>query len=107
MLLVCIFAEIIMTPSKKGKATHIQIERRQKLQMNGEEPRHHVAGGEHRGLVVNKSSQGKTERKCLNCKDIVQSDLFKLNTFVTNQFHCVNSYLNAYHCYISYAQTFK
>lgn len=31
--------------------------------MNGEaEGRHHVAGGEHRGLVVNKSSQGRCQR---------------------------------------------
>jgi len=54
--------EIIMTPSKKGRATHIRIERRRKLQMNGTEPeqRHHVAGGEHKGLVINKSSQGRS-----------------------------------------------
>ncbi|XP_052805319.1 uncharacterized protein LOC128234829 [Mya arenaria] len=55
--------EIIMTPSKKGKATHIRIERRKKLDMNGTESdeRHHVGGGEHKGLVVNKSSQGNAE----------------------------------------------
>ncbi|WAR04978.1 hypothetical protein MAR_020347 [Mya arenaria] len=52
-----------MTPSKKGKATHIRIERRKKLDMNGTESdeRHHVGGGEHKGLVVNKSSQGNAE----------------------------------------------
>ncbi|XP_053408741.1 uncharacterized protein LOC123559375 isoform X2 [Mercenaria mercenaria] len=55
--------EVIMTPTKKGKATHIRIERKSKLNFgNGElEQRHHVGGGEHRGLVINKSSQGENE----------------------------------------------
>ncbi|XP_060607591.1 uncharacterized protein LOC132759763 isoform X2 [Ruditapes philippinarum] len=54
--------EVIMTPTKKGKATHIRIERKRKLNMSGtEEQRHHVAGGEHKGLVINKSSQGDDE----------------------------------------------
>ncbi|XP_052253566.1 uncharacterized protein LOC127859952 isoform X2 [Dreissena polymorpha] len=55
--------EIIMTPTKKGKTTHIRIERKKKLDMNGAEveKRHYVAGGEHKGLVVNKSSQGDDE----------------------------------------------
>ena len=51
-------SEIIMTPSKKGKATCIKIERKKKAENQADE-HHHVAGGEHKGLVINKESQGK------------------------------------------------
>ena len=50
-----------MTPSKKGKATCIKIERKQKLDFGNDEGQHyHVAGGEHTGLVINKETQGRT-----------------------------------------------
>jgi len=51
---------IIMTPTKQGKATHIKIERRGKLDLS--EPQvHYVAGGEHKGLVINKAAEGATD----------------------------------------------
>lgn len=40
-----------MTPSKKGKVTHIKIERKKKQYVNPEDVVH-VAGGQHQGLVV-------------------------------------------------------
>ena len=52
-----LISAIIMTPTKKGKATHIKIERRGKLDL-GETSVHHVAGGEHQGLVINKALAG-------------------------------------------------
>ena len=50
-----------MTPTKKGKTTRIRIEKKKKIDFEDQdaELRHHVAGGEHKGLVINKSSQGK------------------------------------------------
>lgn len=67
-----------MTPTKKGKATHIRIERKARLEMNGEgdSQRHHVAGGEHKGLVVNKSSQGQWQCLIQNSIAIVFSCLY-------------------------------
>ncbi|XP_059146503.1 uncharacterized protein LOC131934378 isoform X2 [Physella acuta] len=43
--------EVVMTPSKKGKVTHIKIERKKKQYVNPEDVVH-VAGGQHQGLVV-------------------------------------------------------
>ncbi|XP_012940399.1 uncharacterized protein LOC101864404 isoform X2 [Aplysia californica] len=45
--------EVVMTPSKRGKVTHIKIERKKKQQVNPEDVVH-VAGGQHQGLVVNR-----------------------------------------------------
>ncbi|XP_064595166.1 uncharacterized protein LOC135461847 isoform X2 [Liolophura sinensis] len=45
--------EVVMTPSKKGKATHIKIERVKKLNLDKVA---HVAGGQHKGLVINKEA---------------------------------------------------
>uniref|UniRef100_A0A0B7AA72 Winged helix-turn-helix domain-containing protein n=1 Tax=Arion vulgaris TaxID=1028688 RepID=A0A0B7AA72_9EUPU len=45
--------EVVMTPSKKGKVTHIKIERRRKHAVNPNDVVH-VAGGQHQGLVVNR-----------------------------------------------------
>lgn len=53
MCCACIvFSEVVMTPSKKGRVTHIKIERRKKHAVNPDDV--HVAGGEHQGLVVAK-----------------------------------------------------
>ncbi|XP_033732370.1 uncharacterized protein LOC117321873 isoform X2 [Pecten maximus] len=46
--------EIVMTPSKKGKTTHIRIEKRKKLDMGLDDSVEHVGGGKNAGLVVNK-----------------------------------------------------
>lgn len=46
--------EVVMTPTKKGNTTHIRIEKRKKLDFGGDDQTVHVAGGQHRGLVVNK-----------------------------------------------------
>lgn len=43
-----------MTPTKKGNTTHIRIEKRKKLDFSGDDQTVHVAGGQHKGLVVNK-----------------------------------------------------
>lgn len=55
--------EIIMTPTKKGKATHIRIERKKRLEVDNSEieKRVHVAAGPHKGLVVQKSSNDNVE----------------------------------------------
>lgn len=45
--------EVVMTPSKKGKVTHIKIERKKKQSVNPEDIVH-VAGGQHQGLVINR-----------------------------------------------------
>ncbi|KAI8767446.1 hypothetical protein BgiBS90_029594, partial [Biomphalaria glabrata] len=45
--------EVVMTPSKKGKVTHIKIERKKKMNVNPEDVVH-VAGGQHQGLVINR-----------------------------------------------------
>ncbi|KAL5010809.1 hypothetical protein ScPMuIL_013114 [Solemya velum] len=52
--------DIVMTPSKVGKATHIKIERKKKslVQQSSVE---HVAGGQHAGLVINKAAEGDEE----------------------------------------------
>ena len=42
-----------MTPTKKGNTTHIRIEKRKKLNLDDDQTVH-VAGGQHKGLVVNK-----------------------------------------------------
>lgn len=50
-----------MTPTKKGKATCIKIERKKKLDLDNDDngQHYHVAGGEHKGLVINREEQGK------------------------------------------------
>ncbi|XP_069121899.1 uncharacterized protein [Argopecten irradians] len=50
--------EIVMTPSKKGKTTHIRIEKRKKLDMGLDDSVEHVGGGKNAGLVVNKQAEG-------------------------------------------------
>ncbi|XP_022338158.2 uncharacterized protein LOC111133782 isoform X3 [Crassostrea virginica] len=45
--------EVVMTPTKKGNTTHIRIEKRKKLNLDDDQTVH-VAGGQHKGLVVNK-----------------------------------------------------
>lgn len=47
--------EIIMTPTKKGKTTHIKIERKRR-EVEDSETVVHVAGGQHKGLVIAKDS---------------------------------------------------
>ena len=47
-----------MTPSKKGKATCIKIERKKKAEADKQE-HHHVAGGEHKGLVINREAHSR------------------------------------------------
>ncbi|CAE1246805.1 unnamed protein product [Acanthosepion pharaonis] len=44
-----------MTPTKKGEATHIKIERRRRLAFDDSDVAH-VAGGQHKGLVINKQT---------------------------------------------------
>lgn len=46
---------IVMTPTKKGEATHIKIERRRRLAFDDSDVAH-VAGGQHKGLVINKQT---------------------------------------------------
>lgn len=46
-----------MTPTKKGEATHIKIERRRRLAFDDSDVAH-VAGGQHKGLVINKQTAG-------------------------------------------------
>jgi hypothetical protein len=92
---VKIFPEVIMTPTKKGKATHIRIERKRKLNMSGtEEQRHHVAGGEHRGLVINKSSQGmiwckKTWFTLVNSASDRNDAILNIVYYIIVRIHCV------------------
>ncbi|BFZ22499.1 hypothetical protein BsWGS_25538 [Bradybaena similaris] len=45
--------EVVMTPSKTGKVTHIKIERKKQRAVDPGDVVH-VAGGEHQGLVVNR-----------------------------------------------------
>ncbi|XP_013411242.1 uncharacterized protein LOC106174272 isoform X2 [Lingula anatina] len=45
--------EIVMTPSKKGKATRIKIERKRRKELDPTQIAHE-AGGQHKGLVVGK-----------------------------------------------------
>lgn len=47
--------DIVMTPTKKGEATHIKIERRRRLAFDDSDVAH-VAGGQHKGLVINKQT---------------------------------------------------
>ncbi|KAL8608000.1 hypothetical protein ACOMHN_023816 [Nucella lapillus] len=49
-----------MTPTKKGKTTHIKIERK-KSQATGSEGVVHVAGGQHQGLVIAKNDTDVAE----------------------------------------------
>lgn len=53
-----------MTPSKKGKTTHIKIERKHR-EPNLDDSIVHVAGGQHQGLIVAKSAGGKSFRNIL------------------------------------------
>ncbi|KAK2159516.1 hypothetical protein LSH36_151g00044 [Paralvinella palmiformis] len=48
--------EIVMTPTKKGKTTTIKIEKKLKTMIDQSKVAH-KAGGEHRGLVINKQDQ--------------------------------------------------
>jgi len=50
-----LIAEIVMTPSKKGKTTTIRIEKVRKTQLD-ESQVAHKAGGQHSGLVINKQT---------------------------------------------------
>lgn len=50
-------AEVVMTPTKKGKTTHIKIERK-KREASDAEAVVHVAGGPHSGLVIAKNTAG-------------------------------------------------
>ncbi|RUS74421.1 hypothetical protein EGW08_017815 [Elysia chlorotica] len=45
--------EVVMTPSKHGKVTHIKIERRKKEKVNQDDVVYQ-GGGQHKGLVVNR-----------------------------------------------------
>lgn len=47
--------DIVMTPTKKGEATHIKIERKKRLAFEDPDVAH-VAGGQHKGLVINKQT---------------------------------------------------
>ncbi|XP_025078923.1 uncharacterized protein LOC112555000 isoform X3 [Pomacea canaliculata] len=47
--------EVVMTPTKKGKTTHIKIERK-KREASDAEAVVHVAGGPHSGLVIAKNT---------------------------------------------------
>lgn len=49
--------QIIMTPTKSGKVTHIKIERKKKQEAENSGVVH-VAGGQHQGLVVAKDDDG-------------------------------------------------
>jgi len=53
--------EIVMTPSKHGTTTSIRIEKVKKAQVDPSLIAH-TAGGQHRGLVINKQA---TSGKCL------------------------------------------
>ncbi|CAI9725011.1 XP_014776439.1PREDICTED: uncharacterized protein LOC106873546 isoform X2 [Octopus vulgaris] len=44
--------DIVMTPTKKGEATHIKIERKKRLTFEDQKVAH-IGGGEHKGLVIN------------------------------------------------------
>ncbi|XP_036359488.1 uncharacterized protein LOC115212809 isoform X46 [Octopus sinensis] len=46
------FDYIVMTPTKKGEATHIKIERKKRLTFEDQKVAH-IGGGEHKGLVIN------------------------------------------------------
>jgi len=48
-------AEIVMTPSKHGTTTSIRIQKVKKSQIDQSQVAH-TAGGQHRGLVINKQS---------------------------------------------------
>ncbi|XP_067648626.1 uncharacterized protein [Haliotis asinina] len=56
--------EIVMTPSKKGKATYIKMERNKKVNDSSSPQVAHVAGGQHKGIVINKK------------QDVAGEDLF-------------------------------
>jgi len=49
--------EVVMTPSKRGKVTLIKIERKLKQHLRQEDIVHE-AGGQHRGLVINRPDTG-------------------------------------------------
>ncbi|XP_041371438.1 uncharacterized protein LOC121384991 isoform X2 [Gigantopelta aegis] len=54
--------EIVMTPTKRGKATHIKIERKPKKAVSqGPDSVVHVAGGEHTGLVITKGTEAEED----------------------------------------------
>ena len=60
---LCVWTEIIMTPTKKGKTTHIKIERK-KRQQTDSPAIVHVAGGQHQGLVIAKNDAGSFFHPC-------------------------------------------
>lgn len=49
--------EIVMTPTKKGKTTHIRIEKKRKEDVD-RSAAEHIGDGKNKGLVVNKKAQG-------------------------------------------------
>ena len=52
-----------MTPTKKGKTTHIKIERKKRQQTDSPDIVH-VAGGQHQGLVIAKNDAGSVFHPC-------------------------------------------
>ena len=48
--------DVVMTPSKRGKVTLIKIERRKKQAINQNDVVHE-AGGQHKGLVINRPGE--------------------------------------------------
>ncbi|XP_076437063.1 uncharacterized protein LOC143276450 isoform X2 [Babylonia areolata] len=53
--------EIVMTPTKKGKTTHIKIERKKRQAADSTAGVVHVAGGQHQGLVIAKNDKDLEE----------------------------------------------
>jgi hypothetical protein len=49
-----------MTPTKKGKTTTIKIEKKPRKLIDQSKVAH-TAGGEHRGLVINKQDESKSK----------------------------------------------
>lgn len=58
-----ISTEVVMTPSKTGKVTHIKIERKKQRAVDPGDVVH-VAGGEHQGLVVNRPGKHTDSQIC-------------------------------------------
>ncbi|GAB1608339.1 uncharacterized protein LOC115212809 isoform X4 [Argonauta hians] len=52
--------DIVMTPTKKGEATHIKIERKKRLTFEDKNVAH-IGGGEHKGLVINNQSTDEND----------------------------------------------
>lgn len=51
------FPDIVMTPTKKGKTTHIRIEKKKKEEVDTTVAEH-VGDGKNKGFVVNKKNEG-------------------------------------------------